>query len=119
MAGKAFFLQRLNDHVVYLKKIQATLEGTGDFQGTDYHDCKLGKWLYGEGADEAETTSPKAKELFDSLFEPHQQFHEHSKVAIEKKGAGDEEGSNNEVTEMMKLSTTLVNKLLAMDQESH
>jgi len=49
MVGKAFFLQRLNDHVVYLKKVQRTLDGTEDFQVTDCHDCKLGKWLYGEG----------------------------------------------------------------------
>ncbi len=31
---------------------------------------------------------------------------------------GQAEGSNSDVTEMMKLSTTLVNTLLAMDQES-
>jgi len=118
MTGKAFFLQRLNDHVVYLKKIQATLEGKGDFTGTDCHDCKLGKWLYGEGPSEAEATSPKAKELFDSLLEPHQQFHEWSRAAIDKKAAGDEDSANQAITEMMKLSTNLVNTLLAMDKES-
>ena len=118
MVGKAFFLQRLNDHVVYLKKIQRTLEGAEDFQGTDHHDCKLGKWLYGEGAREAEAAGPKARELFESLFEPHQQFHDRSKAAVLKKGAGDDAGSNGDVTEMMKLSTTLVNTLLAMDEAS-
>lgn len=118
MVGKAFFLQRLNDHVVYLKKVQRTLDGTEDFQVTDCHDCKLGKWLYGEGVSEAEAAGAKSKELFDSLFEPHKKFHDHSKAALEKKGAGDDEGSKGDVTEMMKLSTTLVNTLLAMDQAS-
>ena len=72
MEGKAFFILRLNDHIQYLRKIQATLEGTGDFHGTDYHDCKLGKWLYSTGPAEAEAAGPEAKALFDSLFEPHQ-----------------------------------------------
>ena len=116
MPGKAFFLQRLNDHTVYLKKIQATLEGSGEFRGTDYHDCKLGKWIYGEGSDEASASG--VKELFDKLLEPHQKFHEQSHLAIEKKEAGDEGGSHAAVTEMMKLSTTLVNTLLDMDIRS-
>ena len=116
MPGKAFFLQRLNDHALYLKKIQATLDGKGDFQGTDYHDCKLGKWIYGEGPEEAAAAG--VKQLFDKLLEPHQQFHDQSHDALEKQSAGDETGSRAAVTEMMKLSTTLVNTLLDMDRGS-
>lgn len=52
--SKAFFLLRLNDHIQYLKKIDATLAGTNNFEGTDCHDCKLGKWLYGVGVQEVE-----------------------------------------------------------------
>ncbi|MCG6863517.1 MAG: CZB domain-containing protein [Chromatiaceae bacterium] len=116
MEGKAFFILRLNDHIQYLRKIQATLEGTGDFHGTDYHDCKLGKWLYSTGPAEAEAAGPEAKALFDSLFEPHQRFHDASHSAIDKKEAGDEAGSQAEVTEMMKLSVSLVDNLLALDK---
>ena len=116
MATKAFFFQRLNDHVQYLKKIQATIEGKGDFQGSDYRECKLGKWLYAEGPAEAASISSEAKALFDSLLEPHQRFHEASKQALEKKRAGDASGAEAAITEMHKLSALLVNKLLSLDQ---
>lgn len=116
MADKAFFLMRLNDHVQYLRKIQATLEGKGDFQGSDYHDCKLGKWLYGSGADEAASIGAGAKAVFDSLFEPHKLFHEASKQALEKQQAADGAGAKQAVTEMHRLSALLVNKLLDLDR---
>jgi hypothetical protein len=116
MAQRAFFLQRLNDHVQYLKKIQATLEGAGQFKGTDYHECKLGKWLYGEGRDEADAIGAEARALFDNLFGPHQRFHELSAEAVEKAQSGDPEASNAASTEMHRLSTELVNKLLELDR---
>lgn len=116
MEGRAFFLLRLNDHVQYLRKIQATLEGSGEFRGTDFHDCKLGKWLYGEGAAEAEAAGPDAKALFDRLFEPHKRFHQASHDAVEKQEAGDTAGSKAAITEMMKLSVVLVDTLLELDK---
>ncbi|MDM8545043.1 CZB domain-containing protein [Candidatus Venteria ishoeyi] len=116
MAGKAFFLQRLNDHVQYLKKINATLEGKSDFQGTAHTDCKLGQWIYGEGADEvASLSDPKAQETFDALKEPHEKFHDISKDALAKKIAGDEEGARRAETDMHVLSTNIYNKLLDLD----
>jgi len=116
MKSKAFFLLRLNDHVQYLRKIQATLDGQGDFRGTDFHDCKLGQWLYGDGPAEADAVGPDARGLFDRLFEPHKRFHEASHAAIEKQEAGDEVASKAEITEMMKLSVVLVDILLELDQ---
>jgi hypothetical protein len=118
MSGKAFFFQRLNDHIQYLKKIQATLEGKGDFQGTSYHDCKLGNWVYGDGPEEASSVSDEARKIFDTLIEPHQQFHEASKAALEKQQSGDSASSDEEVTKMHKLSNTLVNILLELDKLS-
>jgi len=56
MSLRAFFLKRLNDHVLYLKKIKLTLDDRGGFCGSDYHLCKLGEWLYGEGNTETEAT---------------------------------------------------------------
>lgn len=109
-------MKRLNDHIQYLKKIDATLNGKGDFQGTDHAECQLGKWLYGEGVAEIEALSnSKAKEVFDSLFEPHQKFHAISRQALEKKQAGDEAGVKAALTEMHLLSTILTNKLLELD----
>lgn len=119
MAGKAFFLMRLNDHVQYLKKIEKTLEGSGDFAGSEHTDCNLGKWIFNEGPDEvAALSDPKAKEVFESIKEPHERFHTISREALQKKQAGDDAGAKAASTEMHKLSTVLTNKLLQLDSMS-
>lgn len=116
MAGKAFFLQRLNDHVQYLKKIDNTLKGQGDFAGTDHHSCKLGLWIDKEGPQEvAGLENQKAAEIFEGLKEPHEKFHVASKQALEKMKSGDEAGAKAAMTEMHVLSATLSNKLLELD----
>lgn len=106
----------MNEHIQYLRKIQSTLAGKGDFRGTDFHDCKLGQWLYGAGSREAAAVGSEAEALFESLIEPHQRFHEASHVAILKREAGDVQGSERAVTEMMSLSANLVNTLLELDK---
>ncbi|MGD8587546.1 MAG: CZB domain-containing protein [Chromatiales bacterium] len=119
MTGKAFFFQRLNDHVQYLKKIQQTLDGKGDFQGSPYQDCKLGKWLYSEGPEEAAAVGDEAKKLFDNLLEPHQRFHDVSHEAVRKHMEGDMDGAKTAVTEMHKLSNVLIGILLELDKKSN
>jgi hypothetical protein len=120
MAGKAFFLMRLNDHVQYLKKIENTLADKGDFQGTCHTECKLGKWIYGEGAQEiaALNDADKGKALFDAIKDPHEQFHIASKQAVEKKKAGDAEGAKAASTQMHVLSNDICTKLLDLDKLS-
>ncbi len=115
MAG-AFFFLRLNDHVQYLRRIQATLEEKDDFQGTCHTRCKLGKWLYGQGAEEAASVGEEAKQVFDSLFEPHEQFHRASKTALESKQKGDMTTASAAVTEMHQLSNVLIHKLIKLDR---
>jgi Chemoreceptor zinc-binding domain len=115
--AKAFFIMRLNDHIQYLKKIDAALNGKSDFQGTHHHDCKLGKWLYGIGSEEvAAMKHHKAKEVFDSLFEPHEHFHTIGKDALSKKQAGDADGAKVALTALYSLSATLTQKLLELDK---
>lgn len=115
--AKAFFIMRLNDHIQYLKKIDAALNGQSDFQGTNHHDCKLGKWLYGVGPEEvAALKHQQAKEVFDSLFEPHERFHAIGKDALFKKQAGDAEGAKAALTALYTLSSTLTKKLLELDK---
>ncbi len=116
---KAFFIRRLNDHIQYMKKINATLTGEGEFQGTKHTECKLGLWLYGEGIQEvAALKSDRAKTIFDSIFDPHERFHSVSKRALECKVDEDEEGMQAAVTEMHVLSNTISQKLLELDDIS-
>lgn len=112
----AFFLQRMNDHLQYLNKIKATLDGKGDFQGCDHHSCKFGRWVDSDGPKEASELGNEAQALFDSIIEPHRQFHEASKAALELQGAGDKAQSGQKVTEMHRLSSQLVEKLLQLDR---
>jgi hypothetical protein len=113
----AFFLMRINDHIQYMNRIEATLAGDNDFKGTDHHDCKLGKWLYKDATNEvAELHNSEAKEILESLFEPHERFHQISKEILEKKQAGhDEKDYHAALTEMCQLSQTITQKLLDLD----
>ena len=116
MRTKAFFLQRLNDHVQYLKKIEATLAGDGDFEGTDQHSCKLGHWIDGEGPAEVGALSdPAAMAVFESVKEPHERFHSAGRRAVELKRAGDAAAARQASTEMHLLSARICRILLDLD----
>jgi hypothetical protein len=111
----AFFLLRINDHMQYLKKIKATLDGTGDFRGSDHHSCKLGRWIDGPGPGEVAAYGPEAVATFDSLLAPHERFHSASGRALTFQGEDRHADTEREVTEMHRLSGALVEKLLALD----
>lgn len=116
MPDKAFFLIRLNEHIQYLKKIEATLKGKEDFQGSSHYDCQLGQWLYGVGSQEvAALQNEQAQQIFNSLFEPHERFHSVTKQLLEQKSAINEAATQSAMTEMHKLSQTLSQKLLELD----
>ncbi len=57
----------------------------------------------------------EAKAVFDSLIEPHERFHQISKMALERKAAGKLVEAEELVTEMHQLSTLLVRRLIALD----
>lgn len=116
MKQKAFFLQRMNDHVQYLGKIKATLNQCGDFQGTDCHHCALGQWLYGEGQKEPSSLGEDGHALFEQLITPHEHFHQASARALNALEAGDEVGQYRAMTEMHQLSNHLVKTLLNLDR---
>jgi len=119
MAGKAFFLIRMNDHVQYLKKINHTLNGQDSFQSCSHTECKLGQWMYGDGKTEiAALGNPKIQEVFEALKEPHEQFHRASAEALAKNQSGDKVGAQQAITEMHKLSTLVYNRLLELDKLS-
>lgn len=112
----AFFLLRLNDHLQYLSRVKTALSGKGDFRGTDHHSCKLGKWMEGAGPAETDEVGPDARTLFDSLSEPHRQFHEASARALELGLAGRASEAEEEMTAMYRLSALLVERLLQLDR---
>ncbi|MEW8508046.1 MAG: CZB domain-containing protein [Candidatus Thiodiazotropha sp.] len=118
MSENAFFLRRMNDHIQYLGKLKATLEDRGDFQGSDHHSCKLGTWLDSDGPAQSSAISDEARRVFDSILEPHQQFHQASRQALDCKKSGDKIGMEKAMTEMFKLSAKLVDILMKLDTMS-
>ncbi len=112
----AFFFQRINDHIQYLRKLEKTLKDEGDFQGAPHTDCKLGKWMYGEGRQEVTEAGDKAIAVFDSLFDKHQAFHDAGARALAAKTAGQADAVSKEVTEMIKLSNVLIGGLTELDR---
>lgn len=61
---------RMNDHLQYLNKVKATLDGKGDFRGSDHHSCKFGGWLDGDGPREVAEMASEAQAIFASILEP-------------------------------------------------
>lgn len=116
MSDSAFFMLRLNDHIQYMIKIQKTLNGCGDFIGTDYNTCKLGQWLCGDGPQDVKAVgNPEIENIFESLFEPHKKFHDVSQKAIQFFDEGQKLKADASVTEMIVLSNKLVDILLKLD----
>ncbi len=116
--NNAFFVQRLNDHIQYLRKVTNTLKGVDDFQGTACTECKLGKWLYDDGHDDLEACAPDGSHLFDLLEEKHKRFHDFSNDALTQHRSGDAVGSYRAMTEMHKLSNEMVSLLLKADRHA-
>lgn len=112
----AFFFQRINDHLQYLRKLEKTLRDEGDFQGSAHTDCKLGKWMFGEGREEVVALGEQAVQVFDGLFDKHQAFHDASARALAAKAAGQPEVMTKEVTEMIKMSNVLIAGLTELDR---
>ena len=112
----AFFFQRINDHVQYLRKLEKTLKGEGDFQGVPHVDCKLGQWMFGAGRDEVAAMGGDAQRIFDGLFAQHQAFHDAGSRALTEQAAGNQAGVQQAITEMIKLSNTLVDELGKLDR---
>ena len=125
MTNRAFFLQRVNDHLQYLNHINQTLANDRCFEehthidcfkGTGDTECNLGRWLYGTGLEEINALdNPAIKQLFDSLFEPHTRFHEISKEAVKKRQSGDKPGAKILVAEMKENSNLLTSKMLELE----
>lgn len=63
----AFFFQRINDHIQYLRRLEQTLKDQGDFRGYDFHSCKLGQWIDTEGLSQIPEGADKAKLVFAEM----------------------------------------------------
>lgn len=115
---KAFFMQRLNDHIQYLDKVTRTIKGKMEFAGTNCRCCKLGQWIYAEGREEVSLYAPAAMPLFVQLIEKHEEFHVISGKILEQFQTGDIGQIHQEMTEVHKLSNQLVSILLEIDRYS-
>ncbi|MDY7036963.1 MAG: CZB domain-containing protein, partial [Thermodesulfobacteriota bacterium] len=71
--------QKEVDHLNWASKINALLADekitTLDVE-TDDHKCGFGKWLYGEGRNQAEALVPSLAPLLKDIEEPHRKLHE-------------------------------------------
>ena len=99
---KAFFMQRLNDHIQYLDKVTKTIKGLMD----------------SDGKQEINAYATGANHLFDTLVTQHEQFHVISSSVLEKHQQGDKDSAYKAMTEMHKLSGQLVSILLEIDRQS-
>ncbi len=71
--------QKEVDHLNWANKVNALLADekvTTLHVETDDHKCGFGKWLYGEGRNQAEELVPQLASLLKSIEEPHLKLHE-------------------------------------------
>lgn len=115
---KAFFVQRLNDHIQYLDRITKTVKGKDNFTGCDCHCCKLGHWLDTSGEADINQYAPDSTHLYATLVEQHEQFHLVSGQILAFYHQNDEMSAQRAMTEMHKLSQQLVTILLTIDRQS-
>lgn len=112
----AFFFQRINDHIQYLRRLEETLKDQGDFRGTDFHSCKLGQWIDTEGPSQIPEGADRAKLVFEEMIKVHEHFHQTGEQALAAKEANDPAAVRQAITEMLKDSNFLVSKLMELDR---
>ncbi len=80
-----------NDHILFVKRIVATLVGRENVRADelpDHHTCRLGKWY-----DSVKNPLISKSPAFAALLEPHKRVHEFGKEVLRKFHAGDRDGA--------------------------
>ena len=78
--------QREVDHLNWSEQVNSLLTNTNVTTltvQTNHKECKLGKWLYGEGRHQAEEMLPGLAPLLKGLEQPHEKMHA-SAIAIQE-----------------------------------
>lgn len=112
-------LLAIGQHSLFLKKVNKCLKDQDslDCNCKNYDECAFGQWLYQIGIPVAEQSgSDIRKQLLKEIEDLHKIFHEKAFLAIEKKNSNSEESKIIE-TEMLQVSTKMINKLLLLDME--
>ena len=76
---KGVMLQKEIDHLKWVSNVNALLTDEKITEldvETNYKECGLGKWYYGEGRPEAEKLIPALKPIFADMKAPHEKLHE-------------------------------------------
>jgi hypothetical protein len=107
----AFFLLRISDHMQYLERVRATLDGQDDFSGLPHDQCQLGQWLA-----EVERMAPlgDASSRLRALRELHERFHAESDHALELRDRPAQ--AQEHVTGLFRYSGQLVDLLFELDR---
>ncbi|UFZ06598.1 methyl-accepting chemotaxis protein [Bradyrhizobium ontarionense] len=99
------------DHVIWKKRLVDMSVGRLQLKAdelSDHHNCRLGKWYYGEGGQRFAGTP-----AFRALEQPHEAVHRHGKEAARLFGSGRIDEALNEIGKVEVASTDV---LAALDQ---
>ncbi len=103
-----------NDHVVFKKRITASVMGRDSWREQDVpdeHSCRLGRW-YDSVTDSRLTGHP----AFKALAEPHRRVHEGGKETLRRCKAGDRDGAIKALTGVNEASREVLEILGALGQ---
>ncbi|MBI5545644.1 MAG: CZB domain-containing protein [Deltaproteobacteria bacterium] len=113
---REIFLERQIDHLKWKGKLGSFLGDSSVVElnlEKDPHKCGLGKWLYGEGRQNAEKVLPELAETFKALETPHAQLHASAEEIERRLKAGERsraalelsDSSEKRLEEVMRLLT--------------
>ncbi|HPA16366.1 MAG TPA: CZB domain-containing protein [Verrucomicrobiae bacterium] len=104
----------LNAHMDYLQRVSDFIDGKRDDpQATDCHNCKLGKWIYGDGAADARLQNDG---VFAKLRSVHEEFHKVTEMAIASRRTGDGPAASAALARAYNLYGEISNTLLTLDK---
>jgi methyl-accepting chemotaxis protein len=98
-----------NDHILFVKRIVATLVGHENVKADDlpdHHNCRLGKWY-----DSVDNPLISSSPAFAALLEPHMRVHDFGKDVLRKFHAGDRDGALASVEKLRQSSDEVLGLL--------
>jgi len=105
-------LTRIIEHAEFVENVIRAMEGKISFEPVDHTQCSLGKWLYSEGFQKAQSFGTQAVQLMKDLEKKHVEFHRAGVEAIKLYQEGKTLEAQEKVDKIIDLSRDIADILV-------
>ncbi|TYO97287.1 methyl-accepting chemotaxis protein [Desulfallas thermosapovorans] len=115
----AFLAERIIDHANWINLVVKTIRGeiAGDNTLADHHNCRLGRWYYGDGKDVIKGYSEALQRSFAAIEEPHRLVHQHGIAAVKHHHEGNSNEAFRHVISLTNASKQIIGIFMQMMDE--